>query len=149
MINLNKVNLIGNITRDIELKALPSGQSVASLGLATNRTWKDKDGQKQEQAEFHNVVVFGKQADVINQYCKKGDQLFIEGRLQTRSWEDKTSGEKKYKTEIVLESFQFGDKNEKKESQKLDDERKEVDEVIEKQPCIDPETGIDCSDIPF
>ena len=129
MINLNKVTLIGNITRDIELKVLPSGQSVASLGLATNRTWKDKDGQKQEQAEFHNIVAFGKQADVINQYCKKGDQLFIEGRLQTRSWEDKTSGEKKYKTEIVLESFQFGNKNEKQEvapvksAQKVEEER--------------------------
>ena len=94
MINLNKVTLIGNITRDIEIKALPSGQSVVSFGLATNRTWKDKDGQKQEQAEFHNVVSFGKQADTINQYCKKGDQLFIEGRLQTRSWEDKTTNEK-------------------------------------------------------
>lgn len=139
MINLNKVILIGNITRDIELKALPSGMKVASFGLATNRTWKDNNGQKQEQAEFHNVVSFGKQAEVIQQYCKKGDQLYIEGRIQTRTWEDK-SGEKKYKTEIILESFQFGNKNEKVE--------KPAEPEI-KEPCIDPATGIDCSDIPF
>ena len=84
---LNKVILIGNITKDIDLKSLTNGSKVASFGLATNRTWKDSNCQKQEQAEFHNIIAFGKQAEVISQYCGKGDQLFIEGRIQTRSWD--------------------------------------------------------------
>ena len=123
--NVNKVILIGNITKDIELKYLPSGMKVASFGLATNRTWKDNNGQKQEQAEFHSIVSFGKQAETISQYCGKGDQLFIEGRIQTRSW-DKEDGTKAYRTEIVLENFQFGNKTEKKETktaQQIDEER--------------------------
>lgn len=114
--NLNKVILIGNITKDIEVKSLPSGISVTSFGLATNRKWKDKDGNKQEQAEFHNIIAFGKQAEVLKQYCSKGDQLFIEGRLQTRNW-DKEDGTKAYRTEIILENFQFGNRAEKKETQ--------------------------------
>lgn len=114
--NLNKVILIGNITKDIEVKYLPSGISVTSFGLATNRKWKDKDGNKQEQAEFHNIIAFGKQAEVLKQYCSKGDQLFIEGRLQTRNW-DKEDGTKAYRTEVILENFQFGNKAEKKETQ--------------------------------
>lgn len=105
---INKVLLYGNLTRDPELRALPSGQQVASFALATNRTYKDKNGAKQEATEFHNIVAFGKQADVIGQYLKKGRPVYIEGRIQSRSWDDKTSGEKKYRTEIVIESFQFG-----------------------------------------
>ncbi len=105
---LNKVFLYGNLTRDPELKALPSGSNVVSFGLATNRTYKDKNGAKQETTEFHNVVAFGRTADVIAQYVKKGRPLFVEGRLQTRSWDDKESGKKNYRTEIVLENFQFG-----------------------------------------
>lgn len=105
---LNKVFLYGNLTRDPELRALPSGQQVASFALATNRTYKNKDGEKQEAVEFHNIVAFGKQADLIGQYMKKGRPIFVEGRIQTRSWDDKTSGDKKYRTEIVIESFQFG-----------------------------------------
>ncbi len=105
---LNKVFLYGNLTRDPEVRALPSGQQVASFALATNRTYKDKDGAKQEQVEFHNVVAFGRQAEVIAQYMKKGKAVFIDGRIQTRSWDDKASGEKKYRTEIVIDNFQFG-----------------------------------------
>jgi single-strand DNA-binding protein len=103
---LNKVLLYGNLTRDPEVKALPSGQQVANFGIATNRTYKDKNGQKQEQTEFHNVVAFGRTAEVIGQYVKKGRPLYIEGRLQTRSWE--SEGKKNYRTEIVVENFQFG-----------------------------------------
>ena len=103
---LNKVFLYGNLTRDPELKALPSGQQLASFGLATNRTYKDKNGQKQEAVEFHNVVAFGRPAEIIAQYMKKGRPLFIEGRIQTRSWE--SEGQKKYRTEIIVENFQFG-----------------------------------------
>lgn len=105
---LNKVLLYGNLTRDPELRALPSGQQVASFALATNRSFKNKEGQKQDAVEYHNIVAFGRQAEVIGQYLKKGRPVYIEGRIQTRSWDDKTSGEKKYRTEIVIENFQFG-----------------------------------------
>lgn len=105
---LNKAILYGNLTRDPELKALPSGQQVASFGIATNRTYKDKNGAKQEQTEFHNIVAFGRTAEVIGQYFKKGRPIYVEGRIQTRSWEGKEDGKKQYRTEIVVENFQFG-----------------------------------------
>ncbi len=105
---LNKVFLYGNLTRDPELKALPSGSQVANFGLATNRTLKDKNGQKQETTEFHNIVAFGRTAEVIAQYVKKGRPIFVEGRLQTRAWDDKETGKKNYRTEIIIDNFQFG-----------------------------------------
>ncbi len=103
---LNKVLLYGNLTRDPEMRALPSGQQVANFSLATNRTYTDKEGRKQENVEYHNIVAFGRQAELIGQYMKKGRPLFVEGRLQTRSWE--AEGKKNYRTEIVIDSFQFG-----------------------------------------
>jgi single-strand DNA-binding protein len=103
---LNKVFLYGNLTRDPEMRALPSGQNVANFSIATNRVYKDKDGQKKEQTEFHNVVAFGRTADVIGQYMKKGRPLYVEGRIQTRTWE--SEGKKNYRTEIVVDTFQFG-----------------------------------------
>lgn len=103
---LNKVQLYGNLTRDPEMRALPSGQQVANFSIATNRVYKDKEGQKKEQVEYHNIVAFGRQADLIGQYMKKGRPLYVEGRLQTRSWEK--DGAKQYRTEIVVENFQFG-----------------------------------------
>lgn len=102
---LNKVLIYGNLTRDPELKALPSGSQVTNFSVATNRTWKDKDGAKQEDVEFHNVVVFGRQAETVAQYMKKGSGILVEGRLQTRSWE--ADGVKKYRTEIIAERTQF------------------------------------------
>lgn len=105
---LNKAFLFGNLTRDPELRSLPSGVQVASFGIATNRVWKDRDGGKKESTEFHNIVVFGRQAETAAQYLKKGGSVLIEGRIQTRSWDDKTSGEKKYRTEIVADRVQFG-----------------------------------------
>src|SRR3990167_5262801 len=105
---INKAILFGNLTRDPELRAMPSGKNVCNFSIATNRVYKDRDGKKQEQTDFHNVVVFGPQADTVNQYLKKGSSAFIEGRLQTRSWDDKTSGEKKYRTEVIAERVQFG-----------------------------------------
>src|SRR5665213_871793 len=104
---INKVMLFGNLTRDPELRALPSGMNVASFSIATNRVLKDRDGKKQEQTDFHNVVVFGRQADTVSQYLKKGSSAFVEGRMQTRSWDGK-DGEKKYRTEIVADRVQFG-----------------------------------------
>ncbi|OHA27326.1 MAG: single-stranded DNA-binding protein [Candidatus Taylorbacteria bacterium RIFCSPHIGHO2_02_FULL_46_13] len=105
---LNKAIIIGNLTRDPEMRALPSGIQVTTFGVATNRVWKDKEGNKKEQADFHNIVVFGRQAETATQYLKKGQSVLVEGRMQTRSWDDKTSGEKKYRTEIVADRVQFG-----------------------------------------
>jgi single-strand DNA-binding protein len=104
---VNKVILIGNLGKDPEVRSTPSGQSVASFTLATNRRWKDKTGNRQEETEWHSIVVWGKQAEIAGQYLKKGKQIYLEGRLQTRSWEDRQSGEKKYKTEIVCDNFQM------------------------------------------
>lgn len=105
---LNKAFIIGNLTRDPELKSLPSGVQVATFGMATNRIYKDKEGNRQESTEFHNIVVFGRQAETTAQYLKKGSSALIEGRLQTRSWE--ADGQKKYRTEIVADRVQFGDR---------------------------------------
>jgi single-strand DNA-binding protein len=104
---VNKVILLGNLGRDPEVRSTPSGQSVASFSLATSRKWRDKNGNKQEETEWHNIVVWGKQAEIAGQYLKKGKQIFLEGRLQTRSWEDRQSGEKKYRTEVVCDNFQM------------------------------------------
>ncbi len=103
---LNKVLLYGNLTRDPELRALPSGMNVVNFSIATNRVFRDRDGKKQEQTDFHNVVVFGRQADTVNQYMKKGNSVFVEGRLQTRSWDK--DGQKMYRTEVVADRVQFG-----------------------------------------
>ncbi len=107
---INKAILIGNLTRDPEKKALPNGTVVTSLALATNRVWKDRDGKKQESTDYHNVVVFGRPAETAAQYLVKGQSVYIEGRIQTRSWDDK-DGSKKYRTEIIADSVQFGAKS--------------------------------------
>ena len=104
--NLNKVFILGNLTRDPELRQIPSGQPVCSFAIATNRFYTDSAGQRQQQAEFHNVVAWGKQAEIVNQYVKKGQLLLIEGRLQTRSWLD-PQGVKHWKTEVVAERIQL------------------------------------------
>lgn len=103
---LNKAIVYGNLTRDPELKALPSGIQVASFSIATNRVYKDKNGARQEQSEFHNIVVFGRQAETAAQYLKKGATALVEGRMQTRSWD--SEGVKKYRTEIIADRVQFG-----------------------------------------
>jgi len=105
--DLNKVMLIGRLTADPELRTIPNGQSVATFGLATNRRWTDRDGQKQQSVEFHNIVVWGRQAETTSQFLKKGAMAYIEGRLQTRSW-DGQDGQKRRTTEIVAERVQFG-----------------------------------------
>lgn len=105
---LNKVFIIGNLTRDPELKAIPSGIKVCSFSVATNRVWKDKNGAKQEAADFHNIVVFGRQAETVAQYMKKGSQVMVEGRMQTRSWDDAATNTKKYRTEVIADRVQFG-----------------------------------------
>ena len=104
---LNKVMLIGNLGRDPELRSTTSGNPVANFSIATNRRWRDRDGNRREETEWHNIVCFGRQAEVAGQYLRKGRQIFVEGRIQTRSWDDKQSGEKKYRTEIICENFQM------------------------------------------
>ncbi|MEI6352732.1 MAG: single-stranded DNA-binding protein [Candidatus Nomurabacteria bacterium] len=105
---LNKVMLYGNLTSDPDLKSMPNGNKVVSFGLATNRSFKDASGAKKDVAEFHNIVAFGKLAEVFAQWLKKGKPVYLEGRIQTRSWDDQNSGTKKYRTEIVADNFQFG-----------------------------------------
>lgn len=107
--NLNKAIIIGRLTQDPELRNTPSGQSVCSFGIATNRVW-NQNNQKQEKTEFHNIVLWQKLAEIASQYLKKGSLVLIEGRIQTRSWQDQ-SGAKKYKTEIIGESMQMGPRN--------------------------------------
>ncbi|MEK7513095.1 MAG: single-stranded DNA-binding protein [Patescibacteria group bacterium] len=105
--NLNKVLIFGNLTRDPELRQTPTGQAVTTLGIATNSFFTDKAGQKQKKTEFHSVVVWGRQAEIASQYLKKGSSALIEGRLQTRSWQDK-QGQARQTTEIVCERIQLG-----------------------------------------
>ncbi len=105
--NLNKAFILGNLTRDPELRQTPSGQSVCSFGVATNSFFQDKSGQRQQKTEFHNVVVWGRQAEIANQFLKKGGLVFIEGRLQTRVWQDK-QGITHRTTEIISDRLQLG-----------------------------------------
>ncbi len=105
--NLNKVFILGNITRDPEVRQTAGGQAVCSFSVATNRRYTDKSGQKQEQVEFHNLVAWGRTAEVIGQYLRKGSMILVEGRLQTRSWSDQ-QGAKHWKTEVIVDEMQMG-----------------------------------------
>ena len=145
---LNRAIIIGNLTRDPELKTLPSGISITSFGVATNRIWKDKNNQKQESTDFHNIVVFGRQAETAAQYLRKGASVLVEGRIQTRSW-DAPDGAKKYRTEIVADRIQFGPKKEgadRSSASKTTENKQDV-------PPIDaieyPEDNVNVDDIPF
>jgi single-strand DNA-binding protein len=102
--DLNKVMLIGNVVRDPEMRTTPTGQQVASFAIATNLVWTDKNGQKQKKAEFHNIVAWRKLAEIIGQYVKKGSKVYMEGRLETRSWDDQNAV-KHYRTEIVADNL--------------------------------------------
>lgn len=149
--NLNKVFIIGNLTRDPELRNLPSGAAVASFGVATNRVWKNQQGQKQEDVQFHNVVVFGRQAEIISQYLSKGSLILVEGRIQTRSWDAK-DGSKQYRTEIVAERIQFGPRSSGSGNRGFDGGKKEgTDSSFRSElPEIDVnEEDIKAEDLPF
>ncbi len=151
--NINHAQILGNLTRDPELRQTKSGQDVCSFSVATNREWKNKDGEKQKEVEYHNMVAWGKTGELVAQYMKKGSQILVEGRLQTTTWEDK-DGTKRYKTEIVAESIQFGNKprNDRPEYDRgvgpgyMPQERPEV----EPQPApVDTGGNINVADIPF
>jgi len=149
---LNKALIIGNLTRDPELKAIPSGIKVCSFSVATNRVWKDKNGARQEAADYHNVVVFGRQAETVAQYMKKGSQVMVEGRMQTRSWDDAATNTKKYRTEVIADRVQFGttgasgpssSSSAPKSAQPQEDNSNDLDTIDY------PEEQINAEDIPF
>ncbi|TSC78077.1 MAG: single-strand DNA-binding protein [Parcubacteria group bacterium Gr01-1014_24] len=147
---LNKVILIGNLTRDPELRSTTTGVKVCSFSLATNRVWKDKNGVRQEAADYHNVVVFGRQAETVAQYMKKGSSILVEGRMQTRSWDDKTSGEKKYRTEVIADRTQFGPKGSGGGTTGAQNALKDSSNKSEEVDSIEyPEEDINPEDIPF
>ena len=106
---VNKAIIVGNLTRDPEQRALPSGIAVTNFSVATNRVYKDQNGNRQENTDYHNIVVFGRQAETSAQYLKKGQSVFVEGRIQTRSWDQ--DGQKRYRTEIIADRMQFGPKS--------------------------------------
>lgn len=148
--NLNKVFLIGNLTADPELRSTPSGQPVCNFRMATNRIWIDKNtNQKQQEAEYHTIVAWGRLAEVASRFLTKGSLAMIEGRLRTRSWQD-ASGQKRFRTEIVAQTLQLGPRGQKAVSpQGADEPRPEKQEEI---PIIEEEKSeeeIDVKDIPF
>ncbi len=148
---LNKAIIIGNLTRDPELKSLPSGIQVCSCSVATNRVWKDKSGVRQDATDYHNVVVFGRQASTTAQYLKKGSSILVEGRMQTRSWDGK-DGEKKYRTEVIADRIQFGPRKEGAGSASYPEKQdaKGAPAPISDAPAIEyPEEEINPEDIPF
>lgn len=145
--NLNKAFVLGRLTRDPDSRNLPSGQPVASFGLATDRFFTDKNGQKQQQVEFHNIVLFGKLAEIASQYLSKGSLVLIEGRLQTRNWQD-SAGIKKYRTEIVAQSLQLGPKAAGKTAPLVGAPEQKPPSRQEEIPIIEEEE-IDIKDIPL
>jgi len=106
MASVNKVILVGNLGRDPESRYMPDGGAIVNVSIATTDTWKDKNGEKQEKTEWHRVVFFGKLAEIAGEYLKKGSQVYVEGRLQTRKWQDK-EGQDKYTTEIIANAMQM------------------------------------------
>ncbi|MEK7089567.1 MAG: single-stranded DNA-binding protein [Patescibacteria group bacterium] len=156
--NLNKVFLIGRLTNDPQLRSTPGGQSVASFSIATNRNWTDKQGVKQVDVQFHNIVAWGRQAEIVSQYMKKGGLIMIEGRLQTRNWKDKQE-QTRSTTEIVCESLQLGPRatggagdfgggapRSSSQEAKRDDYSQDAKETL---PEIDIDEEIKAEDIPF
>ncbi len=157
--NLNKVFLLGRVASDIELKRTPAGQSVCTFSLATNRIYKDASGSKKEEAQFHRIVLWARQAEIASQFLTKGALVLIEGRIQTRSW-DTADGSKRFTTEIVGESMQLGPKsagisnfdnpNDKSFNKPTNNKKKEPStEIDEDIPIIEDGDEIDIKDIPF
>jgi len=146
--NLNKAMIIGNLTRDPESRTTPSGQTVTNFAVATNFTWTDQSGQKQEKAEFHNVVAWRKLAEIAAQYLKKGSKVYIEGRMQTRSWDDAATNTKKYRTEIIADNMIMLDKADgSSRAAAPQAQRAQADDYAQEAPA--PADEINVEDIPF
>lgn len=150
--NLNKVYLIGRLTGDPQLRATKGGQQVAVFSIATNRVWNDKNNQKQEQVEYHNIVVWGRQAEVASKFLLKGQVVLVEGRIQSRDYEDK-AGVKRKVTEIVAERVQFGPKaggapmgsGAPRQTESVTDQKSPLEEI----PTINIDEEIKPEDLPF
>jgi len=147
IMDLNRAQIIGRVTQDPELRQTPSGQSVVSFSVATNRSWKDSSGEQKDQAEFHSIVAWGKLAEIIGNYAKKGKRVYVEGRLQTRSWEDNDGG-KHRKTEIVADNLILldggGRSEDVEEPPVVDESSKEEEQSNNKQS-----DDISIEDVPF
>ncbi|MBU0531530.1 MAG: single-stranded DNA-binding protein [Candidatus Uhrbacteria bacterium] len=147
--SLNKAMIIGNLTRDPELKQTPNGQSVCTIGVATNRVWNDATGTKQEQVEFHNVVAWGKLAEICAQYLAKGRKVYFDGRLQTRDWEGK-DGVRRYRTEIVAENMIMLDKaGASANAGGVAPPQNFEPAAPHDEPAVNPDDEIKVEDIPF
>ncbi len=151
MASVNKVILIGNLGRDPELKSLPSGQPVANFSIATSEKWKDKStGETKEQTEWHNIIMFGKLAEIAGQYLKKGSSVFVEGRLQTRKWQDK-NGQDRYTTEIIANEMKMlGGRGDQSGSQPAQQPRSQSNQDARNKATFDAQApaGFD-DDIPW
>ena len=153
MYSLNRATIIGNLTRDPELRQTPNGQAVCSFGVATNRSWTGRDGQKQESAEFHNVVAWGKLAEICGQYLNKGRKVYIEGRLQTRDWEGQ-DGIRRYRTEIITENMIILDRPSGSGGARSQDGFASSGGFVppaprQDEPAVNPDDEINVEDIPF
>lgn len=148
--NLNKVFILGRLTADPQLRTTTGGQNVASFSLATNRVWNDKAGQKQEAVEFHNIVVWGRQAEVASKFLTKGQLALVEGRMQTRSWQDK-QGQNRKTTEIVADRIQLGPKAFGNKQQATSDTggRPNAASAPEPIPTIEVDEEVKADDLPF
>ncbi len=146
---LNKAILIGNLTRDPELKAIASGNKVCTFSIATNRTYKDANGVRQEKTDYHNIVVWGKTAENVATYMKKGSQILIEGRMETRSWDDAATNTKKYRTEIIADTVQFGSKSTGTSSPSTPSSNSSSKKEEEIDTIEYPDEQINAEDIPF
>lgn len=145
---INKAMVFGNLTRDPELRALPSGAQVCSFSIATNRTYKKTDGTKAEEVEFHNIVVFGRQAETCAQYLKKGSSAYVEGRIKTRSWDK--DGQKQYRTEINADTVQFGPRSSGSGAPSAPRDVADAPQTAPKEDAIDyPAEDANPDDIPF
>lgn len=156
--NLNKAMVIGNVVRDPEMRATPGGQNVTSFSVATNFVWKDQAGVRQEKAEFHNIVAWRRLAEITSQYLKKGSKVYIEGRMQTRSWDD-PNGVKRYRTEIIAENMIMLDRAGNQDGQapsasRYDNSKQasytnNMSEGVQPAPVESEEQEISIEDIPF
>lgn len=142
--DLNRAQIIGNVTRDPETRTTPQGQSVCSFGVATNLIWTDQSGQKQEKVEYHNIVAWRRLAEICGQYLKKGSKVYVEGRLQTRSWDDQ-NGIKRNRTEIVTDNMIILDRK----GAATTTAKPSTNEFSQPEPSASPETEINVEDIPF
>lgn len=145
--NLNKVFILGRLTADPQLRTTTTGQQVTSFSLATNRVWTDKSGQKKEEAEFHNIVVWGRQAEIANKFLNKGSLALVEGRLQTRSWQDK-QGQNRKTTEIIADRIQLGPKF-TGGNQQHSVQNSQAAPAPQQVPTIEIDEEIKAEDLPF